>query len=131
MEYFRSLLRIITFNSFFKIVKQKKNKGKHRTWVYLKNVVSLEFDSSKCTKCKMCINVCPHAVFTFDTDKIKITNRDKCMECGACMKNCSFDAVKVDSGVGCAEAIIYSILTGKKPKCGCTQSDNNKEESSC
>jgi hypothetical protein len=44
------------------------------------------------------------------------------MECGACAKNCDFGALSVDSGVGCASAIITGLLTGKEPSCGCGDS---------
>jgi hypothetical protein len=36
------------------------------------------------------------------------------MECGACQVNCPTDAISVDSGVGCAAAMIRAALTGKK-----------------
>ncbi|MBW8010315.1 MAG: hypothetical protein FVQ83_03600 [Chloroflexi bacterium] len=32
------------------------------------------------------------------------------MECGACQMNCPFGAIQVDSGVGCAQAIIAAAL---------------------
>ncbi len=42
-----------------------------------------------------------------------------CMECEACELNCPTDAVMIDSGVGCAAAIIAAALTGKKEaSCG-------------
>ncbi|MCF7791490.1 MAG: 4Fe-4S binding protein [Victivallales bacterium] len=88
---------------------------------YLKNVSTLEFDRNKCKKCLMCTVVCPHGVFKYENNEIKITDRDRCMECGACVNNCPYDAIKVNKGVGCAEAIIYSLLTGKEPKCGCCE----------
>jgi hypothetical protein len=36
------------------------------------------------------------------------------MECGACQLNCPTSAIAVDSGVGCAAAMIVAALTGKK-----------------
>jgi NAD-dependent dihydropyrimidine dehydrogenase PreA subunit len=87
---------------------------------YLKNVSTLEFFPEKCTKCKMCIEVCPHAVFSFENKKISITDKDKCMECGACMKNCDFDAIQVNIGVGCAAAIINGMINGTEPNCDCS-----------
>lgn len=86
---------------------------------YLSNVVSLEFNSNKCKKCMMCTIVCPHRVFEFRNNEIVINDRDRCMECGACMKNCPFDAISLHPGVGCATAIIRGILTGKEPSCDC------------
>jgi ferredoxin len=36
------------------------------------------------------------------------------MECGACQVNCPTNAISVESGVGCAAAMILAALTGKK-----------------
>jgi ferredoxin len=36
------------------------------------------------------------------------------MECGACQLNCPTAAITVDSGVGCASAMIGAALRGKK-----------------
>jgi hypothetical protein len=42
------------------------------------------------------------------------------MECGACQVNCAAGAIAVESGVGCAGAMIQAALTGKKEAtCGC------------
>ena len=91
---------------------------KHR---YLKNVVTLELNKDKCKGCEMCTQVCPHEVFTMKEHKAVIQDLDSCMECGACAKNCPFSAIKVDSGVGCAAAIIFGALTGTEPNCGGTE----------
>jgi NAD-dependent dihydropyrimidine dehydrogenase PreA subunit len=85
---------------------------------YLKNVVTLQYDSSKCTGCGRCLEVCPHRVFQPDGKKVKIADRDACMECGACAGNCPFGALEVHKGVGCAVAILYGMLTGNDPSCG-------------
>jgi NAD-dependent dihydropyrimidine dehydrogenase PreA subunit len=90
------------------------------TMTYLKGVVSLELDTEKCTGCRMCIKVCPHEVFEIIEKRAVILNRDACMECGACMRNCPEEAIKVNAGVGCATAVINSILKGTDPECGCS-----------
>jgi ferredoxin len=41
------------------------------------------------------------------------------MECGACMKNCAFNAIQVETGVGCAAALIGSYLPGNKGRVCC------------
>jgi MinD superfamily P-loop ATPase len=67
----------------------------------------------------MCSVVCPHAVFAPDDRVAQLTRPEACMECGACQLNCPTGAITVDSGVGCAAAMIYAALTGKKePTCG-------------
>ena len=89
------------------------------TQKYLKNVATLEYDSSLCIGCRLCIEVCPHRVFIMSGKKAEIVNRDKCMECGACVLNCVPGALKVNQGVGCASAVIYGFLKGTEPTCDC------------
>jgi len=67
---------------------------------YLKNVVNLNLNIEKCVGCEMCLNVCPHGVFTIKNNKSNIVDKDYCMECGACAKNCPVEAIEVKSGVG-------------------------------
>jgi len=86
---------------------------------YLADVVTLELSQDKCTGCGRCVDVCPHEVFLIRDKKAVIIDRDRCMECGACANNCEFGALKVDSGVGCAAAIINSMITGGPPSCDC------------
>jgi len=45
-------------------------------------------------------------------------NPDSCMECGACALNCETGAIKVNSSVGCAQAMMLAALLRKKePTC--------------
>ena len=83
------------------------------------NVNTLEYDPALCINCGMCVAVCPHAVFASNGRAVQLVRADACMECGACQQNCPTGAITVDSGVGCAAAMIYAALTGKKePTCG-------------
>lgn len=88
--------------------------------VYLKDVVTLKLDEEKCTGCGMCLDVCPHKVFKMNSSHVVIQNRDACMECGACSRNCPFGAVSVNSGVGCAAAVINSLLGRQGGECCCS-----------
>ncbi|MEO5356214.1 MAG: 4Fe-4S binding protein [Nitrospirae bacterium YQR-1] len=87
---------------------------------YLSNVSTLEFYSGKCTGCGMCVNVCPHEVFEIREGQAVIIERNRCMECGACVTNCAFGALSVARGVGCAAALINSMIRGGEPTCDCT-----------
>lgn len=87
--------------------------------VYLKNVVTLKLNEDKCTGCGMCLDVCPHEVFKMNGKHVMIQNRDACMECGACSKNCPAEAIYVESGVGCAAAVINSMLGRNNSECCC------------
>jgi len=96
---------------------------------YLSNTASLEFFPGRCTGCGRCIEVCPHGVFVLANKKAVILDKDLCMECGACAGNCAFGALKVDKGVGCAAAVINSIISGGEPSCDC--SGKNKTGTCC
>jgi NAD-dependent dihydropyrimidine dehydrogenase PreA subunit len=88
--------------------------------IYLRDVVTLKLDEKKCLGCGTCLLVCPHAVLSLSNGKIEIANRDGCMECGACARNCPTEALNVRAGVGCAVAVVNSMLGRKKSPCCCT-----------
>ena len=87
--------------------------------------MTLKLDVQKCNGCMMCINVCPHEVFQLKNKKAFITNKDQCMECGACEKNCPEGAISVRTGVGCAAGIINGFLRGTEPSCDCAKPGTN------
>ena len=66
----------------------------------------------------MCSKVCPHRVFIPGKDAAILANKEACMECGACFLNCPTVAIEVESGVGCAAAMIQAALTGGPETCG-------------
>jgi len=86
--------------------------------VFLRDVTTLELDRELCIGCGVCEIVCPHAVFEMADGLADIQDQDACMECGACSLNCETEAITVQSGVGCAAAIINSAL-GRTDACCC------------
>jgi NAD-dependent dihydropyrimidine dehydrogenase PreA subunit len=86
---------------------------------YLENVATLSLDAEKCVGCERCMEVCPHGVFDVAGGKALITDKDLCMECGACAMNCPTDAIKVKVGVGCAVAVRNVWGTDGEPYCDC------------
>ena len=90
---------------------------------YLKNVTTLKLNPEKCSGCAKCLDVCPHGVLNLENEKVKIVDKNLCMECGACAMNCPMSAIAVNANVGCAAAIIFGWLTGKEPTCGCDTTD--------
>jgi NAD-dependent dihydropyrimidine dehydrogenase PreA subunit len=74
---------------------------------------TLQFDPALCTGCGVCVDVCPHGVFAKNSRLVHVVHPEACMECGACQMNCPFSAVQVDSGVGCATAMIMAALSRK------------------
>jgi NAD-dependent dihydropyrimidine dehydrogenase PreA subunit len=87
---------------------------------YLGKVVTLTFAVEKCDGCGRCWEVCPQAVFAPEAGgrKARITDRDSCIECGACAVNCVPAAIGVRSGVGCASAVMRGAGRGTAPGCG-------------
>ena len=67
---------------------------------YLRNVTTLTLSADTCNGCQTCTQVCPHQVFKMAHKKARIENKEACMECGACAKNCPTSAIAVRSGVG-------------------------------
>lgn len=92
--------------------------------VYLNNVVSLQFKPELCSGCGNCLAVCPREVFRRTGKLVEIEYRDRCIECGACMMNCPTDAITVDTGVGCAAAVLNGMLRNSEPNCDCGGADS-------
>lgn len=89
---------------------------------YLKNVVTLRLDHELCGGCGRCLEVCPHDVFRLEAGKVAFRERDACMECGACARNCPVQAIFVKNGVGCAVGILNAKLGINSNCCGESQS---------
>lgn len=75
---------------------------------------TLRYHPSACINCGMCLAVCPQGVFVAGPKRVRLVHAADCMECGACQLNCPAGAIVVDSGVGCASAMINAALRGKK-----------------
>ena len=88
---------------------------------------TLRYDPELCIGCEVCVIVCPHAVFAMNSRVVQLVRPEACMECGACQLNCPTGAITVDSGVGCAAAMIGAALRGKK-EASC---DTGTEASCC
>jgi NAD-dependent dihydropyrimidine dehydrogenase PreA subunit len=99
---------------------------------------SLKYYPERCINCKRCTQVCPHAVFAEGKDHVELAQPASCMECGACALNCPVQAIEVQSGVGCAWAMISAALRGKdmdNGECSCGGSESSccgpSQEQSC
>ncbi len=88
--------------------------------LYLKNVTTLTLERERCVGCGACLDVCPQAVLAMGDDRrVRLVDQDRCMECGACRRNCPTGALWVRAGVGCAEAVLNSMLGRKSGSCCC------------
>jgi len=79
----------------------------------------------------MCIQVCPRNVLAIKEKKALIINRDACLECGACAKNCAFNAITGDFGVGCAAAMISGLLRFGDPDKGTCDCEGSSGSTGC
>jgi Pyruvate/2-oxoacid:ferredoxin oxidoreductase delta subunit len=86
---------------------------------------TLVYDDAKCSGCGMCSAVCPHGVFAQTGDTAELIGYERCMECGACSLNCPTGAIEVESGVGCASALMRAALQGKSDEEACCGPDDD------
>ena len=77
-------------------------------------VTTLKYDAAACINCGMCLAVCPQGCFSAGDSVVSLDHPARCMECGACQNNCPSGAIWVESGTGCAEAMIRAALRGNK-----------------
>ena len=80
---------------------------------------TLAYDPSLCNRCGLCTVVCPHGVFSAGDGAVRLVDRDACMECGACHLNCETGAIRVNSDVGCATAMIKAALLRREEAVCC------------
>jgi NAD-dependent dihydropyrimidine dehydrogenase PreA subunit len=104
---------------------------------YRKN--TLVYYPERCINCRRCIQVCPHGVFAEGNPRVELARASECMECGACALNCPTQAIEVESGVGCAWAMISAALRGRDmdsctcggPESTCCGEVEKEETGSC
>jgi ferredoxin len=75
---------------------------------------TLKYKPELCNGCSLCVNVCPHGVFTIKDHRAELVNYQGCMECGACQLNCQPGAILVKSGVGCATYMMLKAMKLEK-----------------
>ena len=97
--------------------------------VEINTLNTLAYDPERCNGCGMCSRVCPHGVFSPNGRTVQLLQPEACIECGACQRNCPTAAIAVDSGVGCAAALIWAALTGREAACG--DADSDRDGASC
>ncbi|MFX1513344.1 MAG: ferredoxin family protein [Promethearchaeota archaeon] len=61
-----------------------------------------------CTRCGWCVTVCPHQIIMLqENEKARITNPEKCIECGACSLQCHVNAIITHpEGCGCVGSVL-------------------------
>ena len=102
---------------------------------YLENVVTLRLDAGACNGCGMCAIVCPHEVFKIVDRKAFIADQNACIECGACAINCPVNAIRVQTGAGCAAGVLMGAIGkgngGCSSPCGVSPAVTGTTKTSC
>lgn len=87
---------------------------------YLRGATTLRLSPERCDGCGRCVEVCPHEVFALSGRRAAVVDADRCMECGACRRNCASGAIEVTTGVGCAAALRRAMVSRSGDAgCGC------------
>jgi ferredoxin len=92
---------------------------------------TLTLNPDLCNGCNLCTQVCPHAVFAMRNRKAALIHAGRCMECGACQLNCPTGAIRVESGVGCATAMMVAAVRGLPMEAGTCGEDAPETGSAC
>lgn len=58
---------------------------------------NITMDEEKCIGCKLCIEVCPRAVYEFNnaTNKAQLIHPELCVNCSACVKQCPVKCLEI------------------------------------
>ena len=56
-----------------------------------------KFDDKKCTKCGVCVDLCPYEALSLDKNTMSVpeVNKNYCMGCGWCVGHCPTQAIKM------------------------------------
>lgn len=97
-DYSRILLRWCIVSFLLVLLVNMELKGSSPTYKsdsHADKLYDIEIDLEKCKGTEICVDVCPRNCYVLDTEKKKITMPRKkyCVQCGACIVQCPFDAL--------------------------------------
>ncbi|MHA2308932.1 MAG: HgcAB-like fusion protein [Candidatus Heimdallarchaeaceae archaeon] len=97
-DYSRILLRWCIVSFLLVLLVNMELKGSSPTYKsdsHADKLYDIEIDLEKCKGTGICVDVCPRNCYVLDTEKKKITMPRKkyCVQCGACIVQCPFDAL--------------------------------------
>lgn len=62
-----------------------------------REIIMITIDKLKCPQNHRCpaIKVCPVGAISQDGNDLPVINQEKCLECGACIRFCSMNAIQL------------------------------------
>lgn len=74
----------------------------HKSGLHEDRLLEIELDEERCKAAGFCEQVCPTRVFEIDLERRLATlpNAEDCVQCGACIVQCPFDALSFRSPTG-------------------------------
>nr|HDM59244.1 DUF362 domain-containing protein [Bacillota bacterium] len=72
--------------------RHRSRKGMGRGAIHMTTPERMSWDSSKCTFCMACVNVCPRSAMRFEGKRLKI-DEELCWGCGRCARVCETGAL--------------------------------------
>lgn len=61
-----------------------------------KSLITYSIDEEACRGCLVCKKFCPQKAITGERKEPHRINQDKCIQCGICLENCKFNAIRVE-----------------------------------
>ncbi len=55
-----------------------------------------EFNAEKCSKCGMCMIICPEACITENDEGLPLPDYNYCKGCGLCAEECPSEAIEME-----------------------------------
>ncbi|NOY36188.1 MAG: copper oxidase [Chlorobi bacterium] len=67
----------------------------YKSGLHEDRLLKVILDEEKCTGCTVCVQVCPRNCYSMDTSRhiVTIPRANQCVQCGACIVACQFDAL--------------------------------------
>jgi len=64
---------------------------------YYQKIIPVTFNEEKCTRCDLCVKLCPVSHITREGDKIPVGSNGTCIHCQRCYAYCPVEAITIGS----------------------------------
>jgi NAD-dependent dihydropyrimidine dehydrogenase PreA subunit len=57
--------------------------------------MAISINDGICTGCESCVEACPLGIIEVNDAVATVSDADSCIECGACVDTCAFEAISL------------------------------------